>query len=56
MLYLFPSFLPLLCSIKFAVARGKEGVIEFTCGAELRVVKSKGGVLAVVSLTMEVAG
>ncbi|XP_076130722.1 unconventional myosin-Ic isoform X1 [Alosa pseudoharengus] len=34
-------------SIKFAVARGKEGVIDFTCGAELRVVKTKGGHLAV---------
>lgn len=37
------------CSIRFAVARGKEGVIDFTSGAELRVVKTKGGHLSVVS-------
>uniref|UniRef100_A0AAY4CNH4 Uncharacterized protein n=1 Tax=Denticeps clupeoides TaxID=299321 RepID=A0AAY4CNH4_9TELE len=36
-------------SIKFAVARGKVGVIDFTYGAELRAVKSKGGHLSVVS-------
>ncbi|XP_076849462.1 unconventional myosin-Ic-like, partial [Brachyhypopomus gauderio] len=34
-------------SIKFAVARGKEGVIDFTSGAELRVLKTKNGHLAV---------
>uniref|UniRef100_A0AAY4CPH0 Unconventional myosin-Ic n=1 Tax=Denticeps clupeoides TaxID=299321 RepID=A0AAY4CPH0_9TELE len=34
-------------SIKFAVARGKVGVIDFTYGAELRAVKSKGGHLSV---------
>ncbi|XP_017569390.1 unconventional myosin-Ic isoform X3 [Pygocentrus nattereri] len=34
-------------SIKFAIARGKEGVIDFTYGAELRVVKTKNGHLAV---------
>uniref|UniRef100_A0A8B9RAM0 Myosin Ic, paralog a n=1 Tax=Astyanax mexicanus TaxID=7994 RepID=A0A8B9RAM0_ASTMX len=36
-------------SIKFAIARGKEGVIDFTYGAELRVIKTKNGRLAVVS-------
>ncbi|XP_053532982.1 unconventional myosin-Ic isoform X2 [Ictalurus punctatus] len=34
-------------SIRFAIARGKEGIIDFTCGAELRVVKAKNGHLAV---------
>ncbi|XP_022536420.2 unconventional myosin-Ic isoform X1 [Astyanax mexicanus] len=34
-------------SIKFAIARGKEGVIDFTYGAELRVIKTKNGRLAV---------
>ncbi|XP_066514057.1 unconventional myosin-Ic isoform X2 [Hoplias malabaricus] len=34
-------------SIKFAIARGKEGVIDFTYGAELRVVKTKNGHLTV---------
>ncbi|XP_063058785.1 unconventional myosin-Ic [Engraulis encrasicolus] len=34
-------------SINFAVARGKVGAIDFTIGAELRVVKAKGGHLAV---------
>ncbi|KAK1788386.1 hypothetical protein P4O66_015993, partial [Electrophorus voltai] len=34
-------------SIKFALARGKEGVIDFTPGAELRVIKTKNGHLAV---------
>uniref|UniRef100_A0A3B4DSR2 Myosin motor domain-containing protein n=1 Tax=Pygocentrus nattereri TaxID=42514 RepID=A0A3B4DSR2_PYGNA len=37
-------------SIKFAIARGKEGVIDFTYGAELRVVKTKNGHLAVVRI------
>uniref|UniRef100_A0A4W5JGK6 Myosin Ic, paralog a n=1 Tax=Hucho hucho TaxID=62062 RepID=A0A4W5JGK6_9TELE len=36
-------------SIKFAVARGKEGVIDFTSGPELKVVKGKKGHLLVVS-------
>uniref|UniRef100_A0AAR2KM45 Myosin motor domain-containing protein n=1 Tax=Pygocentrus nattereri TaxID=42514 RepID=A0AAR2KM45_PYGNA len=36
--------------IKFAIARGKEGVIDFTYGAELRVVKTKNGHLAVVRI------
>ncbi|XP_062844417.1 unconventional myosin-Ic isoform X2 [Trichomycterus rosablanca] len=34
-------------SIKFAIARGKEGAIDFTSGAELRVVKGKNGHLIV---------
>ncbi|XP_056601927.1 unconventional myosin-Ic isoform X1 [Triplophysa dalaica] len=34
-------------SIRFAIARGKEGVIHFTCGQELRVVKTKNGQLSV---------
>uniref|UniRef100_A0A4W4F5X0 Myosin Ic, paralog b n=1 Tax=Electrophorus electricus TaxID=8005 RepID=A0A4W4F5X0_ELEEL len=36
-------------SIKFALARGKEGVIDFTPGAELRVIKTKNGHLAVMA-------
>uniref|UniRef100_A0A8C7UHK4 Myosin Ic, paralog a n=1 Tax=Oncorhynchus mykiss TaxID=8022 RepID=A0A8C7UHK4_ONCMY len=36
-------------SIKFAVARGKEGVIDFTSGPELKVAKGKKGHLLVVS-------
>ncbi|KAK2816615.1 hypothetical protein Q7C36_022886 [Tachysurus vachellii] len=35
------------CQIRFAIARGKEGIIDFTSGAELRVVKAKNGHLAV---------
>lgn len=38
-----------MCSIKFAVARGKEGVIDFTSGPELKVAKGKKGHLLVVS-------
>ncbi|KAK3527255.1 hypothetical protein QTP86_015750 [Hemibagrus guttatus] len=34
-------------SIRFAIARGKEGIIDFTSGAELRVVKAKNGHLSV---------
>ncbi|NP_001418060.1 unconventional myosin-Ic isoform 2 [Danio rerio] len=34
-------------SIRFAIARGKEGVIDFTSGSDLRVVKSKNGHLSV---------
>uniref|UniRef100_A0A8C1X944 Myosin Ic, paralog a n=1 Tax=Cyprinus carpio TaxID=7962 RepID=A0A8C1X944_CYPCA len=30
-------------SIRFAIARGKEGVIDFTSGSDLRVVKTKNG-------------
>lgn len=38
-----------MCSIKFAVAQGKEGVIDFTSGPELKVAKGKKGHLLVVS-------
>ncbi|XP_050965134.1 unconventional myosin-Ic isoform X1 [Labeo rohita] len=34
-------------SIRFAIARGKEGVIDFTNGSALRVVKTKNGHLSV---------
>ncbi|XP_016142238.1 unconventional myosin-Ic-like isoform X1 [Sinocyclocheilus grahami] len=34
-------------SIRFAIARGKEGVIDFTSGSDLRVVKTKNGHLSV---------
>ncbi|KAI7812507.1 unconventional myosin-Ic isoform X2 [Triplophysa rosa] len=34
-------------SIRFAIARGKEGVIHFTCGQELSVMKTKNGHLSV---------
>ncbi|XP_052412896.1 unconventional myosin-Ic isoform X1 [Carassius gibelio] len=34
-------------SIRFAVSRGKEGVIDFSSGSELRVVKTKNGHLSV---------
>ncbi|XP_056314321.1 unconventional myosin-Ic isoform X1 [Danio aesculapii] len=34
-------------SVRFAIARGKEGVIDFTSGSDLRVVKSKNGHLSV---------
>ncbi|XP_073695712.1 unconventional myosin-Ic isoform X1 [Garra rufa] len=34
-------------SIRFAIARGKEGVIDFTSGSALRVVKTKNGHLSV---------
>ena len=37
------------CSIKFAVARGKEGIIDFVRGSELKVAKGKRGHLLVVS-------
>uniref|UniRef100_A0A8B9R9Z6 Myosin Ic, paralog a n=1 Tax=Astyanax mexicanus TaxID=7994 RepID=A0A8B9R9Z6_ASTMX len=43
-------------SIKFAIARGKEGVIDFTYGAELRVIKTKNGRLAVPRLAANVPG
>uniref|UniRef100_A0A8C7GK64 Myosin Ic, paralog a n=1 Tax=Oncorhynchus kisutch TaxID=8019 RepID=A0A8C7GK64_ONCKI len=36
-----------VCSITFAVARGKEGVIDFTSGPELKVAKCKKGHLLV---------
>ncbi|CAB1316315.1 unnamed protein product, partial [Coregonus sp. 'balchen'] len=39
-------------SITFAVARGKEGVIDFTSGPELKVAKGKKGHLLVVSQGM----
>uniref|UniRef100_A0A8C1MU71 Unconventional myosin-Ic-like n=1 Tax=Cyprinus carpio TaxID=7962 RepID=A0A8C1MU71_CYPCA len=38
-------------SIRFAIARGKEGVIDFTSGSDLRVVKTKNGHLSVVRIT-----
>ncbi|XP_026105337.1 unconventional myosin-Ic-like isoform X2 [Carassius auratus] len=34
-------------SIRFAIARGKEGVIDFTSGTDLRAVKTKNGHLSV---------
>ncbi|KTF82652.1 hypothetical protein cypCar_00012365 [Cyprinus carpio] len=34
-------------SIRFAIARGKEGVIDFSSGSDLRVVKTKNGHLSV---------
>lgn len=37
------------CSIRFAVARGKEGIIDFVRGSELKVAKGKRGHLLVVS-------
>uniref|UniRef100_A0A3P8XSL2 Myosin Ic, paralog b n=1 Tax=Esox lucius TaxID=8010 RepID=A0A3P8XSL2_ESOLU len=40
-------------SIRFAVARGKEGVIDFTSGQELKVSKGKKGHLLVVSQRMD---
>lgn len=37
------------CSIRFAVARAKEGIIDFVRGSELKVAKGKRGHLLVVS-------
>uniref|UniRef100_A0A673G217 Unconventional myosin-Ic n=1 Tax=Sinocyclocheilus rhinocerous TaxID=307959 RepID=A0A673G217_9TELE len=39
------------CSINLFLARGKEGVIDFTSGSDLRVVKTKNGHLSVVRIT-----
>lgn len=41
-----------MCSIRFAVARGKEGIIDFVRGSELKVAKGKRGHLLVVSQRM----
>lgn len=41
-----------LCSIRFSVARGKEGIIDFIRGSELKVAKGKRGHLLVVSRHM----
>lgn len=38
-----------LSSIKFMVAQGKEGIIDFTAGSQLLVAKAKNGHLSVVS-------
>lgn len=43
------SFVCVACSIRFAVARGKEGIIDFVRGSELKVAKGKRGHLLVVS-------
>lgn len=37
-------------SIKFNVAQGKEGIIDFTSGSELLIAKAKNGHLSVVSI------
>lgn len=50
--YLLLSYLALpylIYSIRFAVARGKEGIIDFVRGSELKVAKGKRGHLLVVS-------
>lgn len=46
-----PTYLLILlaCSIRFSVARGKEGIIDFVRGTELKVTKGKRGHLLVVS-------
>lgn len=49
--YSFQSDCAFLSSIRFAIARGKEGVIDFTSGSDLRVVKTKNGHLSVVRIT-----
>uniref|UniRef100_A0A8B9TNK9 Unconventional myosin-Ic n=1 Tax=Anas platyrhynchos TaxID=8839 RepID=A0A8B9TNK9_ANAPL len=38
-----------LCSIKFTVGQGKEGIIDFISGSELLIAKAKNGHLTVVS-------
>lgn len=50
-IYTFQTEYALLSSIRFAIAKGKEGVIDFTSGSDLRVVKTKNGHLSVVRLT-----
>jgi len=40
-------------SIKFNVAQGKEGIIDFTSGSELLIAKAKDGHLSVVSIADE---
>lgn len=44
------NWLCLLNSIKFDVAQGKEGIIDFTSGSELLVAKAKNGHLSVVNI------
>lgn len=44
---------PLMDSIKFNVAQGKEGIIDFTSGSELLIAKAKDGHLSVVSIADE---
>lgn len=41
-------------SIKFSVAQGKEGIIDFTSGSELLIAKAKNGHLSVVSVADEI--
>uniref|UniRef100_A0A672PX23 Unconventional myosin-Ic-like n=1 Tax=Sinocyclocheilus grahami TaxID=75366 RepID=A0A672PX23_SINGR len=41
-------------SIKFNVAQGKEGIIDFTSGSELLIAKAKNGHLSVVSIDDEI--
>lgn len=41
-------------SIKFNVAQGKEGIIDFTSGSELLIAKAKDGHLSVVSIADEI--
>lgn len=41
-------------SIKFNVAQGKEGIIDFTSGSELLIAKAKNGHLSVVSIAVEI--
>ncbi len=40
---------PLMDSIQFNVAQGKEGIIDFTSGSDLLIAKAKNGHLSVVS-------
>lgn len=44
----------LLNSIKFDLAQGKEGIIDFTSGSELLVAKAKNGHLSVVNISLSV--
>uniref|UniRef100_A0A665X0M6 Unconventional myosin-Ic-like n=1 Tax=Echeneis naucrates TaxID=173247 RepID=A0A665X0M6_ECHNA len=46
---IFTVTLCVACSIRFAVARGKEGIIDFVRGSEMKVAKGKRGHLLVVS-------
>jgi len=50
-IYTFPTVYALLSSIRFAIAKGKEGVVDFTSGSDLLVVKTKNGHLSVVRHT-----
>lgn len=41
-------------SIKFNMAQGKEGIIDFTSGSELLIAKAKNGHLSVVSIAVDI--